>query len=94
MGTAIPGLGAAWPLAPGHDAADCRPGGPRAALRPTLAAWRQRLLEQRNAPCGLGFDEAFPQRWESYFAYCREAFRTCCVAGWQLEPVRKGGAHK
>lgn len=61
---------------------------------PTLAAWRQRLLEQRNAVCGLGFDEAFVRRWEFYFAYCEAAFRTRYVADWQLVLERKGRAHR
>ncbi|MDE2794730.1 MAG: cyclopropane-fatty-acyl-phospholipid synthase [Gemmatimonadota bacterium] len=61
---------------------------------PTLAAWRQRLLEQRNAVCGLGFDEAFVRRWEFYFAYCEAAFRTRYVADWQLVLERNGRAHK
>jgi len=56
---------------------------------PTLAAWRQRLLEQRNALCGLGFDEAFLRRWEFYFAYCEAAFRTRYVADWQLVLERR-----
>ncbi len=58
---------------------------------PTLAAWRERLLEQRNALFGLGFDEAFLRRWEFYFAYCEAAFRTRYIADWQLVLERKGG---
>ena len=57
---------------------------------PTLAAWRERLLEQRNALFGLGFDEAFLRRWEFYFAYCEAAFRTRYIADWQLVLERKG----
>lgn len=58
---------------------------------PTLAAWRERLLEQRNALFELGFDEAFLRRWEFYFAYCEAAFRTGYVADWQLVLEREGG---
>ena len=58
---------------------------------PTLAAWRERLLEQRNTLFGLGFDEAFLRRWEFYFAYCEAAFRTRYVADWQLVLEGKGG---
>ena len=57
---------------------------------PTLAAWRRRLLEQRSAVLGLGFDEGFLRRWEFYFAYCEAAFRTRYVADWQLVLERKG----
>ena len=56
----------------------------------TLAMWRQRLLEQRNALFDLGFDEAFLRRWEFYFAYCEAAFRTRYVADWQLVLERRG----
>ena len=61
---------------------------------PTLAAWRRRLLERRNALHGLGFDEAFLRRWEYYFAYCEAAFRTRYVADWQLVLERKGGSQQ
>lgn len=61
---------------------------------PTLAAWRRRLLERRNAVRGLGFDEAFLRRWEFYFAYCEAAFRTRYVADWQLVLERERGPHK
>ncbi len=57
---------------------------------PTLAAWRERLLEQRNALYDLGFDKSFLRRWEFYFAYCEAAFRTRYVADWQLVLERKG----
>ena len=57
---------------------------------PTLAAWRERLLEKRRALFGLGFDETFLRRWEFYFAYCEAAFRTRYVADWQLVLERKG----
>lgn len=57
---------------------------------PTLAAWRERLLEQRNAVFDLGFDETFLRRWEFYFAYCEAAFRTRYIADWQLILERKG----
>jgi len=50
----------------------------------TLATWRRRLLEQRQALFALGFDESFLRRWEFYFAYCEAAFRTRYVADWQL----------
>ena len=56
----------------------------------TLAMWRRRLLEQRNALFDLGFDESFLRRWEFYFAYCEAAFRTRYVADWQLVLERKG----
>ena len=55
----------------------------------TLATWRQRLLEQRNALFDLGFDESFLRRWEFYFAYCEAAFRTRYVADWQLVLERR-----
>ena len=58
---------------------------------PTLAVWRERLVEQRHALFGLGFDEAFLRRWEFYFAYCEAAFRTRYVADWQLVLEGKGG---
>ena len=57
---------------------------------PTLAVWRERLLEQRNALSDLGFDKSFLRRWEFYFAYCEAAFRTRYVADWQLVLERKG----
>ncbi len=57
---------------------------------PTLAGWRRRLLERRNAVLGLGFDEEFLRRWEFYFAYCEAAFRTRYVADWQLVLERPG----
>ena len=50
----------------------------------TLATWRRRLLEKRQALFALGFDESFLRRWEFYFAYCEAAFRTRYVADWQL----------
>ena len=56
----------------------------------TLAMWRRRLLEQRNALFDLGFDESFLRRWEFYFAYCEAAFRTRYVADWQLVLERAG----
>ncbi len=55
----------------------------------TLAMWRQRLLEERNALFDLGFDESFLRRWEFYFAYCEAAFRTRYVADWQLVLERR-----
>ena len=58
---------------------------------PTLAIWRERLLQQRNALFGMGFDETFLRRWEFYFAYCEAAFRTRYVADWQLVLERKNG---
>ncbi len=59
---------------------------------PTLAVWRERLLEQRNALYDLGFDKSFLRRWEFFFAYCEAAFRTRYVADWQLVLEREVGA--
>jgi cyclopropane-fatty-acyl-phospholipid synthase len=51
---------------------------------PTLARWRERLLELRSQVHALGFDDGFVRRWEYYFAYCEAAFRTRYIADLQL----------
>jgi cyclopropane-fatty-acyl-phospholipid synthase len=52
---------------------------------PTLARWRERLLEVRPQANALGFDDTFVRRWEYYFAYCEAAFRARYIADLQLE---------
>ncbi|MBN1586743.1 MAG: DUF1365 family protein [Candidatus Omnitrophica bacterium] len=41
---------------------------------PTLARWRQRLLNRREEVRNLGFDENFLRKWVYYFAYCEAGF--------------------
>ena len=58
---------------------------------PTLAIWRERLLERADEARDLGFDDAFLRRWEFYFSYCEAAFDTRYVADYQLVLDRGDG---
>ncbi|MCW5654949.1 cyclopropane-fatty-acyl-phospholipid synthase family protein [Hydrogenophaga sp.] len=40
----------------------------------TLAAWRERFLQERAQVLQLGFDQRFLRIWEFYLAYCEAAF--------------------
>ena len=42
----------------------------------TLAAWRHRYCERREALPALGFDTRFDRLWRYYLAYCEAGFRT------------------
>lgn len=41
---------------------------------PTLAAWRQALLERADEVCALGFDDELVRLYEFYFAYCEGGY--------------------
>jgi cyclopropane-fatty-acyl-phospholipid synthase len=50
----------------------------------TLAEWRRRFLERREAVRQLGFDENFLRMWDYYLAYCEGGFRERYVSDVQL----------
>jgi cyclopropane-fatty-acyl-phospholipid synthase len=49
----------------------------------TLAMWRQRFLENREAIRGLGYEERFLRMWEFYLAYCEGAFEERAIGAVQ-----------
>jgi cyclopropane-fatty-acyl-phospholipid synthase len=59
---------------------------------PTLAAWRERLLANREAVLALGFDEGFLRKWVYYFSYCEAAFAARVLNDLQLVLVRPGAS--
>ena len=50
----------------------------------TLAAWRRRFLENREAVTALGFAESFQRLWEFYFCYCEAGFLERTIGDVQL----------
>ena len=51
---------------------------------PTLRAWRDRFLANRDALRELGFDTRFERIWDFYLAYCEAAFATRSLRDLQL----------
>jgi len=56
----------------------------------TLAAWRQRFLQNRDAIKGLGYDDTFIRLWDFYFAYCEGGFAERVIGDVQLMFARPG----
>jgi len=56
----------------------------------TLAAWRERFLENRNKILQLGFDWIFIRKWLYYFCYCEAGFATRTLADYQIVLRRPG----
>jgi cyclopropane-fatty-acyl-phospholipid synthase len=51
---------------------------------PTLRAWRERFLAQRERVRDLGFTAEFVRMWELYLAYCEAGFATGALGDAQL----------
>jgi cyclopropane-fatty-acyl-phospholipid synthase len=60
----------------------------------TLAAWRQRFLQQLPAVRAQGFDENFIRLWEFYLAYCEGGFREGSIGVSHLLLARPGLRHR
>lgn len=56
----------------------------------TLAAWRARFFEQREAVRQLGFDERFLRMWDFYLAWCEGGFRERYINVMQLLLAKNG----
>ncbi len=88
-------------LIPSLEAIDaaCRPTALRVRARveigahyvPTLRAWRERFLTQRERVRDLGFTAEFVRMWELYLAYCEAGFATGALGDAQLLLARGGG---
>jgi len=57
---------------------------------PTLVAWREALLKERERVINLGFNESFIRTWDYYFSYCEAAFSTRTLDVLQLVLSRPG----
>jgi cyclopropane-fatty-acyl-phospholipid synthase len=51
---------------------------------PTLTAWRQAFLANRDRVRALGFPETFIRMWDYYFAYCEGGFAERYIGDAQL----------
>jgi cyclopropane-fatty-acyl-phospholipid synthase len=56
---------------------------------PTLRAWRERFLAQRERVRDLGFSAEFVRMWELYLAYCEAGFATHALGDAQLVLTRE-----
>jgi len=50
----------------------------------TLAAWRQRFLDNQKEIKALGYDDTFIRLWDFYFAYCEGGFAERVIGDVQL----------
>jgi cyclopropane-fatty-acyl-phospholipid synthase len=57
---------------------------------PTLAAWRQAFLANRDRVRALGFPETFIRMWDYYFAYCEGGFAERYIGDAQLLLAKAG----
>jgi cyclopropane-fatty-acyl-phospholipid synthase len=57
---------------------------------PTLRAWRERFLAQRERVLDLGFSAQFVRMWELYLAYCEAGFASGALGNVQLVLARGG----
>ena len=58
--------------------------GDRPPLRPTLAAWRERFLENATASAPSGSRKRFIRMWDYYLAYCEGGFAERYIGDAQL----------
>jgi len=56
----------------------------------TLAAWRERFLDQLDAVRDQGFDDRFIRMWEFYLSYCEGGFRERIIGTVQLAFAKPG----
>lgn len=56
----------------------------------TLAAWRERFDQQREAVLELGYPEVFIRLWRYYLCYCEAGFRERSIGDAQLLLARRG----
>jgi cyclopropane-fatty-acyl-phospholipid synthase len=56
----------------------------------TLAAWRERFLQNLDSVQRLGFDERFIRMWDFYLAWCEGAFRERYINVAQLVLAKHG----
>lgn len=56
----------------------------------TLAAWRARFLEHKEAVERLGFDQRFLRMWDFYLAWCEGGFRERYINDVQLLLAKNG----
>jgi len=57
---------------------------------PTLAAWRERFLQNRERVRALGFPESFLRMWDYYLAYCQGGFAERYIGDAQLLLTKAG----
>jgi cyclopropane-fatty-acyl-phospholipid synthase len=58
---------------------------------PTLRAWRERFMTNRETVRGLGFDERFLRMWEYYLALCEAGFAAGIFQDLQIGFLKRGG---
>ncbi len=56
----------------------------------TLADWRERFLDARDAVRAMGFDEVFERMWEFYLCYCEGGFRERIISTVQVTFAKPG----
>ena len=61
---------------------------------PTLTAWRQAFLANRDRVRALGFPETFIRMWDYYFAYCEGGFAERYIGDAQLLLAKAGVSEK
>jgi cyclopropane-fatty-acyl-phospholipid synthase len=57
---------------------------------PTLSAWRERFLANRDRVRALGFPESFIRMWDYYLAYCQGGFAEKYIGDAQLLLAKAG----
>jgi cyclopropane-fatty-acyl-phospholipid synthase len=58
---------------------------------PTLRAWREKFMANREAVRALGFDEPFVRMWEYYLALCEGGFAAGIFQDLQIGFVKRDG---
>ena len=58
---------------------------------PTLRAWREKLMANRDAVRALGFDERFLRMWEYYLALCEGGFAAGIFQDLQIGFEKRAG---